>query len=69
MKTLEQHQKDRWDAYEKEQESQKPHPNGIECPECGKELWDSNPMMVLTSSPAQKNIHCPDCGYVGYRLA
>ena len=51
------------------QKLNKPHPNGIECPECGEELWDSIPMLTLTSIPPQKNIHCPICGYVGYRLA
>ncbi len=48
-----------------------PHPNGIECPKCKKELWDSNPMEVLTSYPPQTAVHCPDpeCGYKGTRVA
>lgn len=45
-----------------------PHPNGIACPACGKELWDSNPSLTLTSNPPKKNVHC-GCGYHGYRLA
>ena len=45
------------------------HPNGIECPECGKELWDSYPLVTLTSDPPQKNIHCIECDYRGFRLA
>ena len=43
--------------------------NGIECPDCGKELYDTNPMVTLTSMPAQKNIHCNNCNYKGYRIA
>jgi DNA-directed RNA polymerase subunit RPC12/RpoP len=46
-----------------------PVPNGIACPECGKEMLDSNPMVTLTSNPPQKNIHCPECSYRGYRIA
>jgi len=43
-----------------------PKPNGIECPECKKELMDSD-SMVLYSYPAQKNVEC-ECGYKGYRF-
>ncbi len=46
-----------------------PHPNGIACPECGKELWDTSPDLTLTSHPPQKNVHCPECRYAGYRIA
>ena len=42
-------------------------PNGIACPECGKELYDTNPHEVLASLPPQKNVHC-ECGYSGYRV-
>lgn len=45
-----------------------PIPNGIACPECGKELVDSTPDMVLTSWPAQHRVHCPSCNYTGTRL-
>lgn len=69
MKTLAEHDDERWDAHRIMEESMKPHPNGIECPDCGEELWDSNPTVMLTSNPLQMNIHCPACGYVGYRLA
>ena len=69
MKTLEEHDAERWKLIEEIEESKKPHANGIACPECGKELWDSDPMTILTSYPAQKNVHCPACGYRGYRLA
>jgi len=50
-------------------QSNEPTPNGIACPDCGKELQDSNPMMVLASNPPQKAINCPSCGYHGFRLA
>lgn len=42
-------------------------PNGIACPECGKELFDSHPGFVLTSYPEQCNVHCPACGHRTYR--
>jgi len=69
MKTLAEHNESRREAYKVADERMKPHPNGIECPECGKELWGSSPCMTLTGNPQQKNIHCPACGYVDYRLA
>ena len=43
-----------------------PKPNGIECPECKKELMDSD-CMVLCSYPPKKNVEC-ECGYRGYRF-
>ena len=46
-----------------------PHPNNIECPDCGKELWDSEPQVTLTSNPPQKRVHCPACDFAGLRLA
>ena len=69
MKTLQEHNSSRMADYHLQNEAAKPHPNGIKCPKCDKELWDSNPMVTLTSSPPQKNVHCPDCGFRGYRLA
>jgi len=69
MKTLEQHNAERYEAFRELDAMSKPHANGIACPKCGKELWDSNPMCVLTSNPPQKNVHCPSCGYRGYRVA
>lgn len=46
-----------------------PRPNGIACPNCGKELMDTNPIYTLLSIPSKKNINCPSCDYVGYRIA
>jgi DNA-directed RNA polymerase subunit RPC12/RpoP len=69
MKTLEEHTRERQKVYDKLDEWNVPHVNGIACPKCGKELWDTNPNMILTSSPPQKDIHCLACGYSGYRLA
>ena len=63
MKTLEQHNAER------RKDINRPHPNGIACPQCGKELWDTHPMCILTSNPPQKNVHCPACQYRGYRVA
>jgi DNA-directed RNA polymerase subunit RPC12/RpoP len=69
MKTLSEFNHDRREDYRTAEDAMRPHPNGIECPDCGKELWDSDPCAVLTSSPPQKDVHCPQCAYRGYRLA
>lgn len=69
MKTLDKFNTDRFKHYDSMAKLNQPHPNGIKCPECGKELWDSRPMITLTTSPPRKDIHCPKCGYKGYRLA
>jgi DNA-directed RNA polymerase subunit RPC12/RpoP len=69
MKTLEEHNAERWRDHEVIGSLNDPHPNGIICPDCGNELWDTNPMITLTSYPAKKHTHCPECGYRGYRLA
>jgi hypothetical protein len=46
----------------------KPIPNGIACPECGKELVDSKPDQALLTYPIQYRIHCPSCDYSGTRF-
>ena len=69
MKTLEDHNQEKWDAYRATQEGKLPHTNGISCPECGKDLWDSNPTVVLATNPPQKNVRCIACGYAGFRIA
>jgi len=43
-------------------------PNGIACPECGKELLDTNPNFALLTSPVQYRVHCSACDYVGTRF-
>jgi C4-type Zn-finger protein len=50
---------------------QKPTPNGIACPKCGKELLDTQPNITLTSMPSKKNISCSSdkCDFTGYRIA
>ena len=69
MKTLDEHNNERREAYDALRKKQEPHANGIACPKCDEELWDSSPMMTLTSSPPKKDVHCLKCGYRGYRLA
>ena len=66
LKSLDEFNSEQMAKYSK---SDQPCPNGISCPNCGKELLDSNPSITLTSHPPQKDIHCPDCGYYGYRIA
>jgi hypothetical protein len=61
MKTLEEHNRDIFNSLA----NTYPQPNGIECPECKKELMDLD-AYVLCSHPPKKNIGC-DCGYRGYR--
>lgn len=50
------------------QPPQGPAPNGIACPECGKELVDTSPSTILTGIPPRRNVSC-QCGYVGTRIA
>jgi hypothetical protein len=68
LKDLSEHNNERF-IYHWELNNPKPIPNGIECPNCKKELVDTNPMATLTSHPPQKNVHCLHCDYVGYRIA
>lgn len=68
LKSLEEHNAERRE-YWKEYRRDAPVPNGIACPDCGKELFDSAPSVTLTSNPPQKNIHCKYCSYRGYRRA
>ena len=74
LKTLEEHNQERRLAHRDIEIRGEPHPNGIACPECGKELLDTIPSEVLSSevlssNPLQKNVRCPACGWWGYRLA
>lgn len=76
LKTLNEHNADRLAMHEVYREKNKPQPNGIECPECGKELRDSQPAVTIKEDengdaifPPQKHIHCPACGYRGYRVS
>lgn len=43
--------------------------NGIQCPNCNKELYDIKPNILLASYPPKKSIVCNNCGYTGYRIA
>lgn len=63
MKTLEEFNKDTFDCFAKN--NTYPMPNGIECPECKKELMDLD-SNILCSFPPKRNIGC-ECGYRGYR--
>jgi hypothetical protein len=66
LQSLDDYNKDRLDAFKL---TEKPHPNGIACPKCGKELLDSNSSVCLTSWPPQYSTHCPACGYTGTRFS
>ncbi len=41
-------------------------PNGIACPDCGRELVDTSPNFTLLSVPPKKHVGCNRCGYRGY---
>lgn len=70
LKTLSEFNEGRTKVYADIQRSfNEPSPNGIACPDCGKELMDTNPYLTLTSNPPKKNVHCPACKYIGYRIA
>jgi len=69
LKTLDEFNTERNAWWGKVLELNDPHPNGIACPKCGKEMFDIEPKMILTSDPPKKEIKCPWCGYSGYRLA
>lgn len=43
-------------------------PNGIACPECGKELMDTDPDRMLLTAPPQFRVHCTACEYSGTRF-
>lgn len=72
LKTLEQHNKERWEAYKAHDDMMRNgRTNGIACPKCGAELFDTQPNMTLTSNPPKKYIGCraDGCDYTGYRIA
>ena len=70
MKTLAEHNAEMAILGQNTIDAMKPHPNGIACPQCNKELWDTDPCCTLATWPrGQKNIHCPACGYKGFRGA
>jgi len=69
LKSLDQFNAERKGWLKKMLELNDPHPNGIACPVCGKEMFDIEPTIMLTSDPPKKKIKCPWCGYIGYRLA
>jgi len=69
LKSLNDHDAERWNAHQELQRLSRRHPNGIACPKCGAELNDSNPSRTLLSNPPQKDVDCGACGYRGCRLA
>lgn len=64
MKTLREHNKEILDNTD----TSKSKLNGIECPNCKKELYDSLDssinLYILYITP----VHCGDCGYISGRL-
>ena len=42
-------------------------PNGIACPDCGKELVDPLRAFMLMSKPPQTAVLCLACGFTGRR--
>ncbi len=54
-----------WEAFLKKNP---PAPNGIACPECGKELWDDCSIQILWA-PRRIAITCIACEFRGWRYA
>lgn len=50
----------------KQDRNDRGRPNGIACPECGKELMDSYPTLILEDHRS-RHIHCAVCQWRGYR--
>jgi len=69
LKSLDEFNAERKGWWRKVLELNDPHPNGIACPVCGKEMFDIKPIMMLMSYPPKMKVKCPWCGYIGYRLA
>ena len=67
LKSLDEHNEQRRRALLYDPDAQQP--NGIACPECGKELLDIQRWLTLASNPPQKRTGCQHCGYTGYRIA
>ena len=49
--------------------TERPKPNGVDCPNCRAVLLDTMPNESLLSAPPSKRVHCAECGYKGYRAA
>ena len=64
MKTLEEHNRDKAEAFMRNENDK--YKTGIECPNCKKELIRTYPGVYLSSWPEQINVHCGNCKYVGY---
>lgn len=64
MKSLKEHDDEILDRYMEMQTY--PQNNGIECPECKKELQDVDSLAIM-SNPPKKRIECPNCGFEGFR--
>ncbi len=60
MKTIEQHEGER-----RHVQPERYAPNGIQCPQCGKELRDVNRNVVLTTNPPRKAVVCIGCNWNG----
>jgi hypothetical protein len=67
MKSLDEYNEEKRKGYSI-REASVPKPNGIACPECGKEMLDSEPGITLMSYPPKTRVHCPSCPYKGHRI-
>lgn len=64
MKTLNDHNSEKLKCYAKLDDNEKPNtgvPNGIACPECGKQMLDTKTM--ARSYPPKRKVFCPACNY------
>ena len=56
MKTLAEHNAEMAALGQNTLDAMKPHPNGIACPKCNKELWDTDPGSILATWPRGQKI-------------
>jgi ribosomal protein S27AE len=70
VEKLDDFNKKRMEEYNKGRlETGVPKLNGIECPNCGKELFDIPSSTILLSNPPQKRVFCNTCGFQDFRVA
>ena len=64
MKTIEEHNKERWEQIEAAKRTN----TGIECPMCHAELHYAD-NVLRCSSPPQRQVKCLNCDHITYILA
>jgi hypothetical protein len=69
MKTIEEYNKPKIEAFAQYQENIKNLGTGVECPYCKSELCRRDAYSVLSSMPPQLDVYCRQCGFKTFILA